>query len=441
MDCRPLERSHVARTLRVWNANVAGTFHVPSARVEKWHCSSQGRVAAHGVCLLRSPHSPNAESEFVFGKDNRRGTRSAHRVFGQRGFTLVELLVVIAIIGILVALLLPAIQAAREAARRSDCVNRIRQLCLAAHNYESTKKKLPPHGDVYLQKDASGNDVMAGGLSVHARLLPYMEEAALLNFVDQNQHWRADANRAALSRPLPFLRCPSGRTVEMTSVGEHVTGIRNENNLRSHYVGVLGARPGPNKDPGFPTDGCTPPSGGRGGGAFAWPESTYFQRFCSRSTSSSTSSGPAINGAIYPRSNIGFGAITDGTSKTLMFGEMSWDCGLQEMWMIGSTSLGNDPVENSYGVLHNAKNVRWAIRQKKNSNEDGSAPNPQSLADDPNSEYCPLTETSLGSNHPGGTHVGMCDGSAGFVRDDVDVTILRMMASRASEDIYTSPLY
>src|SRR3989304_4434500 len=92
------------------------------------------------------------------------------------GFTLVELLVVIAIIGILVALLLPAIQAAREAARRSDCINRIRQLVLAAHNYESARGKFPSHGDV-AYVDANPR----GGLSALARLLPYMEEQAVQN--------------------------------------------------------------------------------------------------------------------------------------------------------------------------------------------------------------------------------------------------------------------
>lgn len=360
------------------------------------------------------------------------------------GFTLVELLVVIAIIGILVALLLPAIQAAREAARRSDCVNRIRQLCLAAHNYESSKKKIPPHGDCYLRKSSTGTDVMAGGLSVQARLLPYMEEQALINLVDQGKHWRDPENRAALERPLPFLRCPSAKAIEFTEYGGIIAvGRVSENNLRSHYVGILGARPGPNKDPhlGRPTDGCPPPSGGRGGGAFGWPEATYLQRFCTKaSLIQSGSGGAAINGVIFPKSNMSFGAVTDGTSKTMMFGEMSWEIGIQEMWMVGSTSQGSDPDDNSYGVLQNAKNIRYGINVKKYSQPDTDQTIPgynDASRDDPNSEWAPLTETSLGSNHPGGTHVGMSDGSATFLREDVSVEgVLRRMASRNSEDIY-----
>jgi prepilin-type N-terminal cleavage/methylation domain-containing protein len=357
------------------------------------------------------------------------------------GFTLVELLVVIAIIGILVALLLPAIQAAREAARRTDCVNRIRQLVLAAHNYEAAKKKLPPHGDVY----AVGTRT-AGALSSQARLLPFMEDQALHDLVDQDYHWRDTQNDEARFTPLPFLRCPSNsRPLEwsFSYVGQDRTDTEKGINLRCHYVGNMGARPGPSDSrcpdttPAGGTGGwCDSGSGTRtGGGALSWPETTYCQHGCSDRTSSG---GAAVNGVIYPLSRISLASITDGTSHTIMYGEMSWDVSTQACWIAGSSSRNGDATDpkviesSSFGYNYNAKVIRWGINERKYKE-------PEDGPDISGVQYVPMIEESLGSFHQGGTHIGMSDGSTSFVKQDIDIDTLRRMASRKSEDVYQSP--
>jgi prepilin-type N-terminal cleavage/methylation domain-containing protein len=361
-------------------------------------------------------------------------TRMKRSVNGgkHRGFTLVELLVVIAIIGILVALLLPAIQAAREAARRTDCANRIRQVVLAALNYESTKKKLPPHGDVY-----NVNGDYAGGLSSQARLLPYVENQAVHDLVDQDRHWRHGNNARARGTPLSFFLCPSGQQIEpsFTFVSSGGNTVERGVNLRCHYVGNMGARPGPNWPPNADGSqrigsGCQK-SGGFGGGSWTWPESTYIQNACV--TRPEGSGGTAINGVIFPLSNLKLAKVSDGTSKTIMYGEMSWDVATQGAWIIGSSSqdglVGDALKSSSHGVVFNTKVVRWALNERKSGEPDGAP-------DIPGVQYVPLTEESYGSNHPGGAHVGMTDGSAAFLRSDVDAAVLRRMASRASDDTY-----
>lgn len=118
-------------------------------------------------------------------------------------FTLVELLVVIAIIGVLVALLLPAVQAAREAARRTQCQNNLKQMGLAFHNFESSQKKFP----------LAYTDTTVNGANNWAPfVLPYVEQQNLVQTYDVNVDWWRAPNRALVTTPLKILQCTSTPT-------------------------------------------------------------------------------------------------------------------------------------------------------------------------------------------------------------------------------------
>ena len=167
-----------------------------------------------------------------------------HQTKSRKGFTLVELLVVIAIIGILIALLLPAVQAAREAARRTSCTNNLKQIVLAAHNYHDTLKKLPI--TVGWNRDINtgielGN--RAGAFSDKVPMLPFLEQS---NAHDKqvwnaepwdNRGWGGNGNIEGQSQKFPMFICPSA--VQKRQVVSRVYTPTRSSLARLHRSGLI----------------------------------------------------------------------------------------------------------------------------------------------------------------------------------------------------------
>jgi prepilin-type N-terminal cleavage/methylation domain-containing protein/prepilin-type processing-associated H-X9-DG protein len=149
----------------------------------------------------------------------------------QRAFTLIELLVVIAIIGLLVALILPAVQSAREAARKSACHNNLKQLALALHSYHEQKNVLPSGSYVIGPSFAT-----LSGWGWGAMILPQVDQGALYNTLDFNIGTAVGANRSRISTPIPLWKCASD-PVE-TAIDVELSGHPNALVSTGNYAGV-----------------------------------------------------------------------------------------------------------------------------------------------------------------------------------------------------------
>ncbi len=300
----------------------------------------------------------------------------------RRGFTLVELLVVIAIISILMGLLLPAVQSAREAARRSSCQCQMKQQALAALNHESSMGHFPSGSRLHTGKSQKS-------LNWRVYLLPFIEEQDLYDFINPQD------NNGFVEKPdeVPkIFYCPS-----IPSGGGWGW---------SSYDGITGTRVG---------DSSTPENE-----AGVWEiKKPQFD------------GDVAINGVLFPNSEIKVGQITDGTSSTFVVGERVYFSGLQH-WITGSIWSGRDRNEPDRIQMHSTKNVRYPINGDPNEFgyflRDDSAPVGADVSLKQNDFY-------FGSHHPGGAHFAQADGSVVFYADDMDLNLYRAMATRNGEEV------
>ena len=297
------------------------------------------------------------------------------------GFTLVELLVVIAIIGILIALLLPAVQAAREAARRSQCTNNLKQAGLAIHNYHDTYKTMP----------IGAYNCCWGTWMVS--MLPYVEQASLAEkwvYFD----WYSSANNQRVTKQrLSVFTCPSDTEVAHSTISYITSHNYVANFGNTGYSYAIGNGPRVVVD--------------QNGVLF---KGAPFMM--SRHPSA----------APLDKETTGFAEIDDGLSNTLLFSETKQGKYVVKADLRGFTWWGNQcwfmtylPPNTSQPDI--VEHVNWC---------DPSWPNAPCIA--PHTATMPMTSAAR-SDHPGGVNAGLCDGSVRFISNTINIDTYRGLST------------
>ncbi len=322
----------------------------------------------------------------------------------QEGFTLVELLVVIAIIGVLVALLLPAVQAAREAARRSQCLNNLRQLGLGVMNYESAFQHLPPSALVDLGVATTGNN---GSWGVHGRILDYLEQGNLKGLVDLESGW--DYQQAISGVRIDLFQCPSDSgSQELRDPGKGKAQLYPTNygfNLGTWFVFDPKTRQG--------GDGTFYPNSNLTLARFT--DGTSNTMLCAEVkawTPYTRNGGPATN-KIPNTIEAAAAAVASGAQEKTT-GHTEWPDGRVHHTGFTATMTPNTrvPFTNAQGEEVDADYNSW--QEGKN----GNAGNPT---------YAIVTSRSF---HPGLVQAALVDGSVQTINDGIDLTVWRALATR-----------
>ncbi len=317
------------------------------------------------------------------------------RVVGKRdAFTLVELLVVIAIIGILVALLLPAVQAAREAARRMQCSNSLKQIALASHNYHDTFKMLPPG---FVPKRAANGAVInnINNWGWAALQLPFMEQAPLHDQLRVGNIHLEDAAglvpalaplKAAMQQPIASLRCPS-------DVGPDT----NSNRQRFHWAG--------------------------GGNAQSRLATTNYIGANTSYRQAANGGRPVERGVFIEDVGRNFRNITDGTSNVIAFGERRWQVKdtAGNIRTIGAGVVFGVRRRNAAGTRADVLGHGSARINLNEATQIGSG------------------QQGFSSQHPGGAQFALADGSVRFIAQtinaDHDPNQITTYATNAIRDV------
>jgi prepilin-type N-terminal cleavage/methylation domain-containing protein/prepilin-type processing-associated H-X9-DG protein len=308
------------------------------------------------------------------------------RLKRRSGFTLIELLIVIAIIGILVSLILPAVQAAREAARRIKCANNLRQLGLAVHNFESAHHKFPSG---YVTSYPANVTIRERSLwSWGAFILPFIEEEALYNQLKASRRSLAEnlatpAGMSALQTPLSLFVCPADTGPALNDFTEAYLTDQWKEEAAPYRRLVT-------------SDGTD---------RLAIAKSNYVGVACS-SVSLTTTVDPkygAATGVLYQNSATRITDIKDGTSCTLMIGERSFSIG--PITIGAGNALGFSPEVSGSDDRKGSTTAAIGIPYY-GINESGLNPNHE--------------PRGFHSLHPGGAQFTMCDGSVHFVSETID---------------------